>query len=69
MQNFYKELLIKLFIVFIVMFFNNLCYSQCGKERWDVKTLIDKDTIKIDFENTVSSTVSEQCELKRPKKV
>jgi hypothetical protein len=44
-------------------------YSQCGKERWSVKTLTDKDTTKIDFQNVKKSTVQKQCLMKRPTKV
>jgi hypothetical protein len=60
---------LSIFIFLFVLFFTNISYSQCGKERWNVKTLTDKDTIKIDFENIIQSTVSEQCALTRPSKV
>jgi hypothetical protein len=43
--------------------------AQCGKERWAVKTLTDKDTSLIDFEHPLKSTVSEQCGLPKPAKV
>jgi len=63
------KLTILIFTIFLIFLFNVFSYAQCGKERWDVKTLTDKDTTKIDFENIIQSTVSEQCSLKRPKKV
>lgn len=56
-------------IIFLLSAFADVSYSQCGKERWDVKTLIDDDTVKIDFDNTVQTTVSEQCSLERPLKI
>jgi hypothetical protein len=39
---------------------------HCGTERWDVKTLSDPDTTKIDFNNIVLSSVHEQVGLKAP---
>jgi hypothetical protein len=59
-----------LFIVFfLIVFFQSNSYSQCGKERWPVKTLTDKDTVKINFANVIKSTVHKQCKMKRPSKV
>lgn len=57
------------FIFSLLFILQTISYAQCGKERWDVKTLTDKDTIEIDFENIIQTTVSEQCSLNRPSKI
>ncbi len=69
MENNLKKLLSFIFFLLFLLIFNNFAFAQCGKERWDVKTLTDKDTTKIDFENIIQSTVSEQCSLTRPSKI
>jgi hypothetical protein len=59
-----------LFIIGAILFLNfndNICYSQnCGKERWSIKTLSDKDTLKIDFNNIQKSTISSQKGFEKP---
>ena len=41
--------------------------QNCGTERWNIKTLSDKDTIKIDFNKIIKSTVKEQVNLDSPR--
>ena len=55
----------QILIWFLVCFYLTSS-AQCGKERWNVKTLSDKDTIKVDFTRVVSTTVSIQACLTRP---
>jgi len=40
--------------------------QDCGVKRWDVKTLSDVDTSRIDFTHVVNSTVNEQINLPKP---
>jgi hypothetical protein len=40
-------------------------YSQCGKERWDVKTLTDPDTSLINWNDTIKTTIKEQCDTNK----
>jgi len=40
--------------------------QNCGVERWNIKTLSDADTLKIDFKKIIPSTVQEQTSLARP---
>jgi hypothetical protein len=58
---------------FLLILFNILFYltvsAQCGKERWNVKTLSDKDTIKIDFTHVIKTTVNTQASLPKPPKI
>jgi hypothetical protein len=46
-------------------------YAQvhCGTERWDVKTLSDPDTVKINFNQVVPSSVHEQVLIVPPGKI
>ena len=39
---------------------------KCGTERWDVKILSDKDTVKIDFSKKYQTTVHQQVSLSMP---
>lgn len=41
--------------------------QNCGIERWSIKTLSDKDTLKINFKNIIPTTVHEQVSLESPK--
>jgi len=53
----------------VLLLFNLTAKSQnCGAERWDIKTLSDKDTIDIDFFKITKSTVQEQQQLIAPHK-
>ena len=47
----------------------NCSYAQCGEERWDVKTLSDKDTTLINFNKIVETSVADQTALERPDKI
>ena len=38
----------------------------CGVERWSIKTLIDPDTINVDFANVLQSTIQYQRSLTKP---
>lgn len=52
-----------------ILFLINSSYAQdCGIERWDVKTLSDKDTLKIDFHKIIPSTVHQQVSLTKPQR-
>lgn len=41
--------------------------QNCGIERWSIKTLSDPDTLKINFQNIVPTTVHAQVSLESPK--
>lgn len=58
-----------LIIVLLYLLITNLSNAQCGKERWSIKTLTDRDTAYIDFDNIIETTVSEQCDLPKPSKI
>ena len=62
MKNIYKIIV----VVIVFAFLSVITYAQCGKERWSVKTLIDKDTSYIDFDKVTETTVSDQCDLPKP---
>jgi hypothetical protein len=54
-------------IIVSALFFVQGSYGQnCGTERWDVKTLTDKDTVNINFGKKVKTTVAKQARLKKP---
>jgi hypothetical protein len=58
----------------IIILFQCMAYSisaqvHCGTERWDVKTLSDADTININFNQIVPSSVHEQVLLTPPSKI
>lgn len=55
-------------LTFLTIFFasQTINAQNCGVERWSIKTLSDKDTIKIDFQKIVKSTVHEQLLLEIP---
>ena len=57
-------------VLFItILLATKLSLSQsCGIERWSIKTLSDRDTIKIDFTKTTPSSVHEQVQLHPPSK-
>jgi hypothetical protein len=55
--------------IFLFIFIISNAYSQCGIERWDVKTLTDKDTSKIKFSKIVKSTIHKQISMKKPAKI
>ena len=38
----------------------------CGVERWAIKTCIDPDTIMVNFNNVISSTIAYQRSLPTP---
>lgn len=40
-----------------------LISQDCGAERWAIKTLSDQDTIKINFNNIITTTIKEQTTI------
>ena len=65
-----RAFIVFLIIAVIVLAFRikiSVAQTQCGIERWNVKTLSDPDTTQIDFSNEVKSSVSEQITLTAPK--
>ena len=58
----------RLSTIILLLFLSQSIFSQiqCGKERWDVKTLSDPDTTKINFNQLVQTTVHEQVSLAAP---
>ena len=58
-----------LFIIELILIYatNSIVAQNCGVDRWSIKTLSDIDTLKIDFNHLVSSTVHEQVSLLAPK--
>lgn len=65
-----KHFIIVIAIYFILSFLiPNISFPQCGKERWNIKTLTDKDTVKIDFDKLIKSTVHDQINMDKPKKI
>lgn len=50
----------------LIILFSHNALAQCGTERWDVKTLTDKDTSSIRFDKIVQRTVSDLRTLKAP---
>lgn len=50
-------------LLFSSILVSKFSYSQCGVERWAIKTLMDADTILIDFKNVQPSTVHEQISI------
>lgn len=59
----------RVIISLIFLCLNLISSAQCGKERWDVKTLSDKDTLRIDFSHVIKTTVSSQANLPKPVKI
>ena len=41
--------------------------QNCGVERWSIKTLSDKDTLKINFKTIIPTTVHEQVSMESRK--
>jgi hypothetical protein len=64
-----KISLLKFVIIYSLFTIHYSLFAQCGEQRWDVKTLSDKDTVLIDFDNIVKTTVSEQVSLPKPDKI
>ena len=58
------------FLIIIILFgLSYISSAQCGKERWNVKTLSDKDTLKVDFAHIIKTTVKTQASLPKPPKI
>jgi hypothetical protein len=53
-------------LYFFLISCNGLSQVKCGTERWSVKTLSDRDTLKINFYQKVRTTVHEQVSLPKP---
>ncbi|CAN5438636.1 hypothetical protein BH10BAC5_BH10BAC5_27430 [soil metagenome] len=54
----------KLFILIIVSIFStSYAQDKCGTDRWDVKTLTDSASVKIDLSHAAYSTVFKQTQL------
>ena len=58
----------KIFLAILLQLSVQALFSQihCGTERWSVKTLSDPDTVKIDFNQVVTSSVHLQTGLTAP---
>jgi len=57
----------KILSILIIIFVCETGGAQnCGTERWSIKTLSDSDTIKINFNEVLPSTVHEQVLLEKP---
>jgi hypothetical protein len=56
----------RLFCLWFLLWFSVNAPAQCGKERWNVKTLSDKDTLKVDFNHPIKTTVNIQSNLPKP---
>jgi hypothetical protein len=61
-----NKFLISFCILLLSFYFVN---AQCGEHRWDVKTLSDSDTLLIDFNKVVKTTILEQSALPKPEKI
>jgi hypothetical protein len=57
------------FLIWLLFSFYLTATAQCGKERWNVKTLSDKDTLKVDFTHVIKTTVNTQSILPKPLKI
>lgn len=69
MKNLLKLIAHRSSLFAILLIINYSLFGQCGEERWDVKTLSDKDTVLIDFDNVVKTSISEQVNLPKPEKI
>src|SRR6266498_2428037 len=58
-----NQFFISLLIVSFILSSNG--FSQCGIGRWKVKTISDADTVKINFESVVLTTIHEQLQIPR----
>ena len=55
-------------ILFILLI--NFSYTQdCGHERWNIKTLSDIDTSRINFKQIIPSTIHEQILFPKPSRL
>jgi hypothetical protein len=61
------KIIFTIILIFLISFVNT--YSQCGKERWDVKTLTDPDTSLINWNDTIKTTIAEQCDTDKFKPI
>lgn len=59
----------RLFLIWLFLWLNLISSAQCGKERWNVKTLSDKDTLKVVFNHPIKTTVNTQAVLPKPAKI
>ena len=59
----------RLLLIWLLIWICFTSSAQCGKERWHVKTLSDKDTVKIDFKNRIKTTINTQAKLPKPAKI
>ena len=64
-----KIIAILIFIVVLVLIQHYFFKKTCGTERWKVKTLADADTSRINFYDTIITTVTAQGKLKPPHKI
>lgn len=64
MKNYLKKILLAFILIISTTIITNA--QDCGVKRWDVKTLSDADTSRIDFTHIVNSTVQEQINLPKP---
>ena len=63
----HKRMVLTTLSIFIFFLISGVsCPKKCGTERWDVKTLSDNDTTRIEFNRVVPTTVNEQASLPAP---
>lgn len=59
--------LFTLTLLTLILISQTIAGQNCGIERWNIKTLSDRDTFKINFKNLIPTTVHEQVSLESPK--
>jgi hypothetical protein len=65
-----KKLVFLIVLIFLIVLVQYHFFKKpCGVERWKVKILADADTSKINFSDTIITTVTAQGKLKPPKKI
>ena len=50
----------------VLISFSYIFSQDCGKERWQVKSLSDPDTVFINFQDVINSSISEQINMPAP---
>jgi hypothetical protein len=62
-----QTLPLKIIVFALIIITSQTNFAQnCGVERWDVKTLSDRDTSQIDFTAIIKSSVHEQIAIGHP---
>lgn len=57
----------KIIITLLLSILSIISYSQCGTERWDIKTAKDAAALKIDTLHIISTTPGKLADIKSPK--